>query len=261
MKKIIRTTALSILTAFSLVACKKGSEDPWFSFRSREGRVTGNWNVTNADGEIKRTIIYSGGTTLAFTKKILEGNNSITNTYTYGATTINETGNSALNSFVFEDDGTYSRTWNFTVSRDSAITVTGGSGTITITTQQTYLEKGTWDFNGGVGNGSSMEYLLLTMSSRKLSLQVDRRTATLVNGQGNTTTESTLTTDEKQYGPGDLSTYRAQLIKLSNSDIKMELDYNNYASTGVSVTNNGGTQSSSSPTNKAEGTVTLQLKQ
>lgn len=261
MKKTLHTMALCFLAASSWVACKKGSEDPWFSFRSREGRVTGTWNVVSADGEIARTIFYTSGAPFSFTKKISEGNNAITNTYTYGSTTITETGNSSLNSYVFVDDGTYSRTWNYTISRDSSITVAGGNGTITITTQQTYLEKGTWDFNGGVGAGQSMEYLLLTMSSRKLTLQVDRKTATLVNGQGTTTNETILTTDEKQYGPGDLSTYRAQLIKLSNSDIKMELDYNNYVSTGVSVTNTGGTSSTSSPINKAEGTITLQLKQ
>jgi hypothetical protein len=261
MKKTLRTISLCLIAASSWIGCQKGSEDPWFSFRSREGRLTGNWNVASADGEIARTIFYNSGAPFSFTKKISEGNNTITNTYTYGQTVISETGNSSLNSFVFSEDGTYSRAWNFTVSRDSSISVAGGTGTITISTQQTYLEKGTWDFNGGVGSGQSMEYLLLTMSSRKLALQVDKKTATLVNGQGTTTTETILSTDEKQYGPGDLSTYRVQLIKLSNSDIKMQLDYNNYVSTGVSITGSGGTQSSSSPINKAEGAVILQLKQ
>lgn len=60
-KKIL-FSALIAFSILNLSSCKKGDEDPFFSFKSREGRMKGEWELTNVTGEsidIDEKISYS----------------------------------------------------------------------------------------------------------------------------------------------------------------------------------------------------------
>lgn len=72
--KIKTTLFIAILGLgfFNLSSCKKGTEDPFFSFKTREARMKGEWQLTNVTGEEKSqnyngTYSYSNGV-LTFTK-------------------------------------------------------------------------------------------------------------------------------------------------------------------------------------------------
>ncbi|MCF6365889.1 MAG: hypothetical protein L3J35_06755 [Bacteroidales bacterium] len=52
MKKILSVAILSVLIFSTFTGCKKGSNDS-FSLLSRKARITGVWNLTNADYEEK----------------------------------------------------------------------------------------------------------------------------------------------------------------------------------------------------------------
>jgi hypothetical protein len=51
MKNIFKITLLLLIGTF-FYSCKKGSEDPALSFRSRKARLTGKWVGTNYSSEI-----------------------------------------------------------------------------------------------------------------------------------------------------------------------------------------------------------------
>ncbi len=57
MKKFLSISIIALLLASSFTACKKGENDP-FSLRSRKARLTGEWELKNAD--FKNTLIYNG---------------------------------------------------------------------------------------------------------------------------------------------------------------------------------------------------------
>lgn len=86
---------ISILVLSLTQSCKRGENDPFISLKSRDGRITGTWNLVNLE--------------------ISEVDNGSTTTITYDGTTltINEDGN--VDSYLYshemtiEKDGTYER--------------------------------------------------------------------------------------------------------------------------------------------------------
>jgi hypothetical protein len=62
MKNIFKITLLLLIGIF-LYSCKKGSEDPALSFRSRKARLTGKWVGTNYSSEINSITSNTNGQT------------------------------------------------------------------------------------------------------------------------------------------------------------------------------------------------------
>lgn len=124
------------IISFSL-SCKKGSQDPNFSFRTRKARVTGKWQIksgTSRYTEEGSGAPYSESFTFDETKYLYNDNPN----YYY--------------------TGGHSLTMNFEKS-----------GACTITEMFDGMSNayvGTWDFNKGIGDKKSKEQLLIHFTSR-----------------------------------------------------------------------------------------------
>jgi len=88
--------------SLSFVGCKKGENDPFISLKSRDGRITGTWKLSNVDQSNENTTNSSG--------KIV----STTTTEKYDGTNWTSSGFGPANTFPFsyeitiEKDGTWS---------------------------------------------------------------------------------------------------------------------------------------------------------
>lgn len=47
---------VAIITIIVFDGCKRGADDPFFSFKSRKARVTGDWTIDNMESQILKTI-------------------------------------------------------------------------------------------------------------------------------------------------------------------------------------------------------------
>lgn len=109
--------ATSILTAIVMVAalsttmngCKKGENDPLISLKSRDGRITGIWELTTVDGTDTDISTFSGSTSTTITKISYDGN-IWTETTTFTGLPSNTEASSYDFEITIEKDGTYSST-------------------------------------------------------------------------------------------------------------------------------------------------------
>jgi hypothetical protein len=135
-----------------LNSCKKGAEDPDFSFYSRKHRLCQDWKFS-------------------YYKRIMQNNDIITSLEFDGSSLRQLVGNqltisSAVMKISFKTDGSY--IWDESVSTD--------------TSTYTYYEEGSWYFTGG-GKDSDTKYKEL------LAMQTNKATKTLQAG-GSTTTDN-----------------------------------------------------------------------
>jgi len=106
-KGIILIALFAIVLAFG--SCKKGANDPSFSFKSRDARITADWvlsSMTNSSITVRK----NGQETL----------NTLTTTYVFDGTTMTKTFNDGFGDqvtsypysyeIVINDDGTYNET-------------------------------------------------------------------------------------------------------------------------------------------------------
>jgi hypothetical protein len=133
-------------------SCKKGAEDPDFSFYTRKHRLCQDWKFS-------------------YYKKILQ-HNDVIHSYEFDGASLREITGTVLYishadmSISFKKDGTYN--WDEKVATD--------------TSTYTYHEEGDWYFTGG-GKNSDTKYKEL------LAMQTTKRIATTQAG-GTTTTDN-----------------------------------------------------------------------
>ncbi len=113
--------------------CKKGDNDPFFSFRSRAGRVEGKWAVSKGSG----TSV---------------DNNQKTTTWTYANPVYTKVkdGNTSTDSITYTYEFTKDGKFTFTEIQ----TENGTTSTSTVT--------GTWNFTDGVGDKPNKSQIILT---------------------------------------------------------------------------------------------------
>jgi hypothetical protein len=134
-----------------IISCKKGPEDPDFSFYSRKRRLCQDWKFS-------------------YYKKVEQNNQYIISYEFDGASLISIISNNqyisdALMNISFKKDGSY--IWAETVSTD--------------TSDYYYLEEGSWYFTGGADISD-------TKYKEMLALQHNKITKTLIAGGVTTTT-------------------------------------------------------------------------
>lgn len=69
MKKTILFFSAVILSAIALDSCKKGADDPFISFRTRNGRLEGKWKLT----KIAKTDVQTPSSTAVTTTTTFDG--------------------------------------------------------------------------------------------------------------------------------------------------------------------------------------------
>ncbi|MGB0403335.1 MAG: hypothetical protein ACPGEG_04505 [Salibacteraceae bacterium] len=128
---------VALVASVTFSGCKKGENDPFFSLKTRKGRLAGDWKVSFAEYTINDTSWTYDGTTL---KETFEGNlvSEIKITYDYS---FNKSGDYSINR---EED--YPA--NYFSPNTPPLTYT-------------YFEQGTWNFTGGAGGTKTKSQLLL----------------------------------------------------------------------------------------------------
>lgn len=131
MKKILTYASLALIltgSTLSFNSCKKGKDDPFLSFRSRNSRLIGKWKLSKTDGAVTSNSSSTSSTSNESIKSVYDGT-SVVNTYTgtdvnSGATT---TTNITEKSTIALD---------MEILKDGTVTITNSS-TLTSTTQTT----------------------------------------------------------------------------------------------------------------------------
>ncbi len=105
-KYIFLTALFGIALVFG--SCKKGANDPSFSFKSRDARITADWNLSSMS---KSNVVVQDNGQISYTSKT---------TYVFDGTTMTETSNIGFGDqtesypysyeIAINDDGTYNET-------------------------------------------------------------------------------------------------------------------------------------------------------
>ncbi len=178
MKKIFFLLAVAIFSATFITSCKKGEDDPFISFRSRDGRIIGVWimknktytnksqtvdkttnnvnsDVYNTDETTTTTETFDGTT---YTQKTTSDNkyNSTQTTYDWvtssftTATSDSKSVNTTTDTYTYsveveiKDDHTYTATYTKTnLSHKTSNSQTNNGTTTTTETDTTYSPQST----------------------------------------------------------------------------------------------------------------------
>ena len=228
MKKflIILLSAGIVFTSF--YSCKKGENDPFFSFRTRKARMVGNWDISNYSENIKT--VYDNGESnnreLKITgtkvKEIIDYINTVHDT---SITTSGE-----INDFNLriDKDGIADLTMNYTLVKDSSGTDDNTGLTYSTTTTRIYKTraKGTWNFLAGIDNFKNKERLSLVWETYNTSLNtVLLRVITDDNGVETRTNYSDISATEHKYANGE-SAEVWTINELKNKEIILLQDVN-----------------------------------
>ncbi|CAN5731775.1 hypothetical protein BH11BAC7_BH11BAC7_31730 [soil metagenome] len=195
--------AALVIASFGFEGCKKGPNDPAFSFSSRKARMAGDWKYASGEGKSydginTHTVWTYDGSTL-----------SSTATTTTPAST-NTSLTSVTMSVTFEKEGAYKQVTTTTTPSPNAST-------------RTLTETGTWNFTGSVGtNNNNKDHIVMVLLS---STEVY-------------TANSVTTTTAYSYTGDDAPVSLYFLDKLSSKEIVMTYEGTS-TSGGVTSTNEG----------------------
>lgn len=154
--KFLKILLISILISSSLVACRKGPEDPLLSLTTRKNRISKIWEA------------YSYKINGA--EKLAENISETMNVPGCGVQTV-KTNNVMTVIMDFTKGGTYSDIYSTTTNIVSS--TTGGNESCDIYNYDktdTYIDAnaGIWNFSGGVGNTSSREQVFIYQEETKM---------------------------------------------------------------------------------------------
>ncbi len=162
MKKFLALATILMTTVILFDGCKKGPEDPFISFKSREKRMIGKWKVVvfKINGEDTLETTWSDPAVQATPPSCGTKNTS----YNYN----NDT------RFNFDKNGRYDVTVKIKETQSISYTSPGTSCqnvTNTLIDTKT-VSKGLWNFVGGVGSIKNKEELVLTESEDGVAGQI-----------------------------------------------------------------------------------------
>jgi len=154
MKKLFTLAALIMTAVIILDGCKKGPEDPFLSFKSREKRLIGQWKVTEfrINGEDTLETTWADLPIQATPPSC--GTLNVTYNYTHDTR------------FNFDKNGRYDVTTKILTTETINYSSPGTScQNVTNTLVDTKsVTKGLWNFVGGSGSIKNKEQLVLTES-------------------------------------------------------------------------------------------------
>ena len=236
-KKIILILLAAVIILPAINSCKKGSEDPFFSFRSRTKRLVGDWNIESVVSFIETKITTNGtNATSTYTTdfkitgtkgdeiKTLLGVKAVNN-----KDSIVKTPGTVLQYAMSFDKNGYARIiYEYQVVD---VKTTGEGDDIRVTTTTTnYKEEtnGTWDFMSGADDYKKKERLIIVLEDKIITTTV---TVSVRTGEGENMVISppviTRTTDTRKWGNGE-SAEVWELVMLKYKDIKLHRKVNYY---------------------------------
>jgi hypothetical protein len=133
--KLFSRVSLIVLTLLVFTECKKGEDDPNFSFRTRKARLEGNWRMT------------SGGATYSE-----PGYNE---SYTFNGN--NYKGEAIAKRYKAIYNGNYGL--NLNIRKNGSFELTE------LIETETFNGEGTWNFNNGVGEAKRKENIIFLVEN------------------------------------------------------------------------------------------------
>jgi hypothetical protein len=252
MKNILKITLLLLIGIF-LYSCKKGSEDPALSFRSRKARLTGKWVGTNYSSEINSITSNTNGQTSSTKETISSGETDISIKTESGTKTITASGTISFHTLEITKDGDYFYSLKYsTVATYNDSTPAGVKFTVTKKVSKTINKQGKWAFTGKFNGNKNKENILLSLNSVKENTTTETNTVT--NGVPSLVTESK--DSEKIYQTGELAEVW-HITQLKNKTLKLDMIIKN----STSGKNTIGTNTNDSPVISNDGTINLSFKQ
>ncbi len=167
-----------LVTGSTFVGCKKGAQDPFFSFRSRKARVAGSYNITALAESFKQVYAQAdnkapeqheltiAGTSQTETIKYLGltsklgGDSILTNGFPTKSVW-KATGTVLTYTMDFDKKGPFTGVYEYKIVATKSMpdTIPAYTRTVTITHKESF--RGTWDFLTGVDNFKKKQRIAL----------------------------------------------------------------------------------------------------
>ncbi len=185
MKKLTKAVLAILVVASSITACKKGDDDPGMSLKSRKGRLSQEWTISEYKSDITSiSNSYSGSSTFTNTTNTVEtytgstASKITTETGASGGTTSTDkftyTGTVTSYDYTFDKDGTWSST--MTVKWTSLTVLSNGvSTTNAIDQTETQIASGNWYFLGKNKNTEDKNKENLSLSVTSVQTKTDTK--------------------------------------------------------------------------------------
>lgn len=161
MNKRILLCSLLALCLLSINACRKGEEDPFFTFHTRKDRVAGAWVVSNYTGELTTEYIYPSKKTKS---EIFIQNFGLVNysqsTSDTGGTFVQVNGKMSQANYFFYKNGKWASVLEYYLYAPQAV----GGFYISKTRFET---DGTWEFQDKIDGMKKKESMLVKTENEK----------------------------------------------------------------------------------------------
>lgn len=263
MKKVIFSIAAVALIATSFTSCKKGANDPFLSFKSRKGRLAGDWTVASMSYSSSWSNTTSSGgtsTTSSGTSDVTFDGSTWTEKWTNtsgGTTTDGTTTSTGTIEYTFEKDGTYTEVDNKTTVDVQHDTIFGVPYTTTTTTVENITYTGVWSFVGKNKNDEikNKERIGMTKTGRTGTKTVTQE----VSSSGQTTTS----TNKETYNDTDMDATQDMwtIDQLKSKEIIAMMEMSSNDVTNTENTSGGTTTTSTTTyTSTGSGSITLDAK-
>jgi hypothetical protein len=184
MKKLTKAVLAILVVASSITACKKGDDDPGMSLKSRKGRLSQEWTVSEYSSDITDVSTTNGSTTSTTTTKTkntysgASATREVSRTTAAGGSTTTSsdkfTGSVTAFDYTFDKDGTWSST--MTVKWTSVTSISNGNtDTEAIDFTETTISSGNWYFLGKNKNTEDKNKENLSLSITSVQVKTDNK--------------------------------------------------------------------------------------
>lgn len=260
MKKLTKAVLAILVVASSITACKKGDDDPGMSLKSRKGRLSQEWTVSEYKSDVTDVTTNNGiiTTTTTTNTKDTYSSSSATRTMTQttaggGSTSTssaNYSGSVAAFDYTFEKDGTWSST--MTVKWTSVTTTNNGvTNTEAIDQTETKISSGNWYFLGKNKNTEDKNKENLSLSVTSVQVKSDYKST---SGASFAMVDDKTTT----YANNE-STESWHLSRLAKDEIVADVTMDMVVSGTESQTFGGTTTTDKVGPNSSKGTVSITM--
>lgn len=222
MRFLILLASISSGFFFLISSCRKGSEDPLFTFHTRKDRVAGTWQITEYERDLTTIYTYpnTSSTTVNFRQSIGPVNYSEFSSDT-SANGITRTGKVAKSSFIFDKKGNWSSIIDYYLYAPQAV---GGF----YVSRSRFENEGTWEFQAKTDKYKKKESMLLkTATAKSFHYTYTSYLGTVIDSIADSTVVN--------YGSGE-RTEVWQLIGLNTNRMVAEINSDNsFVSTVPSI--------------------------
>jgi hypothetical protein len=148
MKNLKKALLILVVVVMALPACKKGANDPFISFKSRDARITATWKLTAIDGTESDVSTTSGVTT------------NMSTTVTYNGSSETKTVVTTITGMPTQTNTTTS-VFTFDMTLDKRGVVTYNATAVVLSTTSSYTGNGSWAW---LSNSKNRDAIMIALN-------------------------------------------------------------------------------------------------